>query len=248
MAKAALELYSIRELMEKDVLKSLEDTADAGYDGVEFAGFFDMPAKAIRQKLDELGLEVCGSHTGWELLTGDIQPIFDYNNIIGNKNIILPYISEDLRKDAQSWKSVAQKMNVIGQKCKEAGFTFAYHNHAFEFDKFDGITGYQILVDNIDTEYVKLQPDLGWVAFAGEDVEAFLEKYKNLLLTIHVKQFKQVGSRDATEVHKGIVKYPPIIKKCIELGMEWFIIEQESFDIPMLQSIKENCTELKKMF
>jgi sugar phosphate isomerase/epimerase len=139
-------------------------------------------------------------------------------------------------------------MNEIGKKCKEAGFNFAYHNHAFEFEKFDGVTGYQILADNIDPEYVKLQPDLGWVAFSGEDVEAFLEKYKDLLLTIHIKQFKQVGSHDATEVHKGIVNYPPIIKKCIELGLEWFIIEQEGFEIPMLQSIKENCTELKKMF
>ena len=248
MAKAALELYSIRELMAKDVLKSLEDTANAGYDGVEFAGFFDMPAEAIKQKLDELGLEACGSHTGWDLLSGDIEAIFSYNNIIGNKNIILPYISEDLRKDAKAWADVAQRMNEIGKKCKEAGFNFAYHNHAFEFEKFDGVTGYQILADNIDPEYVKLQPDLGWVAFSGEDVEAFLEKYKDLLLTIHVKQFKQVGSHDATEVHKGIVNYPPIIKKCIELGLEWFIIEQEGFEIPMLQSIKENCTELKKMF
>ena len=194
MAKAALELYSIRELMAKDVLQSLSDTAKAGYDGVEFAGFFDMPAKTIKHKLDELGLQVCGSHTGWDLLTGDIGAIFEYNKVIGNENIILPAIAPELCADAQSWKKTAAAMTEIGKKCKDAGFNFAYHNHAFEFEKFDGLTGYQILVDNMDTDYVKLQPDLGWVAFAGEDVEAFLEKYKDLLLTIHVKQFKKVGS------------------------------------------------------
>ena len=248
MAKAALELYSIRELMEKDVLKALESTADAGYDGVEFAGFFGMPALKIKDKLDELGIEACGSHTGWDLLTGSIDEVFEYNAALKNKNIILPAISEDMRKSARDWKDTAKKFNEIGKKCRDAGFNFAYHNHAFEFEKFDTVSGYQIMTENIDPALVKLQPDMGWVAFAGEDVDSFLETYKDMILNIHVKQFKKVGSHEATEVHKGMVKYPPIIKKCVSLGIEWFIIEQEGFDIPMLQSIEENCTELKKMF
>lgn len=248
MAKAALELYSIRELMAKDVFKALEQTADAGYDGVEFAGFFDMPAEKIKDKLNELGLETCGSHTGWDLLNGNISEIFNYNKKLGNTSIILPSISEKFRQSAQDWANMAKKFNEIGQKCKDSGFNFAYHNHAFEFKKFDGVSGYQILAENIDPHYVKLQPDLGWVFFAGEDVESFLEIYKDIILNIHVKQFKKVGSYEATEVHKGMVNYPPIIKKCIDLGIEWFIIEQEDFDIPILKSIQENCMELKKMF
>jgi sugar phosphate isomerase/epimerase len=248
MAKAALELYSIRELMEKDVPEALAHTAEAGYDGVEFAGFFGMPSQKIKDKLDELGLETCGSHTGWDLLTGNIKEVFEYNAVLKNKNIILPYISEEYRKSAEGWADTARKFNEIGQKCRDAGFNFAYHNHSFEFEKFDTVSGYEILAENVDPRYVKLQPDLGWVAFAGENVGNFLETYKDLIINIHVKQFKKAGSHEATEVHKGMVNYPPIIKKCIGLGIEWFIIEQEGFDIPMLQSIKENCTELKKMF
>ena len=248
MAKAALELYSIRELMQKDVLSALMHTAKAGYDGVEFAGFFDMQAQQLKDKVDELGLEVCGSHTGWNLLNENIEEVFAYNKILDNKNIILPYVPEELRSSAQAWRNLSAKFNEIGKKCNDAGFVFAYHNHAFEFEKFDTVSGYQIMTENINPDYVKLQPDLGWVAFAGEDVENFLETYKDMILCIHVKQFKQVGSHEATEVHKGIVNYPPIIKKCISLKIEWFIIEQEGFDIPVLQSIEENCSELKKMF
>ena len=248
MAKAALELYSIRQLMEKDVMKSLEQTTAAGYDGVEFAGFFGMEASAINDKLTEINLEVCGSHTGFDLLTNNLDEVLKYNKIIGNKNIILPAIGPDLRADAEGWKKCAQMFTEIGKKCADEGFAFAYHNHDFEFEKFGGVTGYHILTDNMNPSFVKLQPDLGWVAYAGQDVESFLEEYKDLILNIHVKQFKKVGSKDATEVHQGIVHYPPIIRKCIELGLEWFIIEQEGFDIPMLESIEINCTELKKMF
>lgn len=248
MAKAALELYSIRELMEQDVFKSLESTANAGYDGVEFAGFFNLPAQQIKDKLDELNLEVCGSHTGYDLLTGNIDEVFSYNKIIDNKNIILPSISESQRQSADDWRKLAYQFNEIGKKCVDNGFQFAYHNHAFEFEKFDGVSGYQIMVDNIDPKYVKLQPDMGWVFYAGEDTDKFIEDYGHLVVNIHVKQFKQRGSHDATEVHKGLLYYPPVIKKCMDLGIEWFIIEQEGFDIPMLESIKINAEELKKMF
>lgn len=248
MAKAALELYSIRELMQKDVLKSLEQTKKAGYDGVEFAGFYDMPAKQIKSKLDELNLKVCGSHTSLDLIEANMEEVFTYNNIICNKNIVVPFLAENLRKDIAGWENTAKKFNEIGKKCADNGFIFAYHNHTFEFETFNGITGYQVLIDNINPKYVKLQPDLGWVFYAGEDVNNFLEKYSTQIMNIHVKQFKQLGSHDATEVHKGMVDYPPIISKCIALGIEWFIIEQEGFDIPMLESIEENCIELKKMF
>ena len=213
-----------------------------------FAGFFGMEASQINDKLTEISLEVCGSHTGWDLLNDNLDEIFKYNKVIGNKNIILPAIAEDLRSDADGWKKCAKAFSEIGEKCADEGFTFAYHNHAFEFESFKGVTGYQILVENINPSFVKLQPDLGWVAYAGQNVESFLEEYKDLILNIHVKQFKAVGSKEAIEVHQGIVYYPPIIKKCIELGLEWFIIEQEGFDIPMLESIEINCTELKKMF
>lgn len=248
MAKAALELYSIRELMQQDVFNSLEETAKAGYDGVEFAGFFDLPAQKIKDKLDELNLEVCGSHTGWDLLMGNIDKIFEYNRILHNKNIILPSISEEHRNSTEAWINTAKTFTEIGKKCSDNGFVFAYHNHAFEFEKFDGITGYQIMSENINPQYVKLQPDMGWVSYAGEDVHEFIKKYGKQVMNIHVKQFKEVGSHESTEVHKGIVKYSPIIKSYIDLGIEWFIIEQEGFDIPVLDSIEENCTELRKMF
>jgi sugar phosphate isomerase/epimerase len=248
MAKAALQLYSIRELMEQNVYTTLESTAKAGYDGVEFAGFYNEPAQKIKEKLDELNLEVCGSHTSYDLLTENIDNVFNYNKIISNKKIILPYLDENMRKNSEDWKKVAKILTEIGMKCSDNGFDFAYHNHAFEFERFDGVTGWQILVDNIDTKYVKLQPDMGWVFYAGEDTNQFIKDYGHLVSTVHVKQFRTQGKVDATEVHKGLLYYPPIIKAFMDLGIEWFIIEQEGFDIPMLESMKINVEELKKMF
>ncbi len=247
MAKKALQLYSIKEMMAENVKTALKQTKKAGYEGVEFAGYYDVNSAQMKDFLDEIQLFVCGTHSMDALSEDKFDEIISYNRIIGNSNIVIPFISEEFRKTAQDWKNTARVFSEAGKKFKDEGFTLAYHNHSFEFEKFDTVSGYQILAENINPDYVKLQPDLGWVAFSGEDVEAFLETYKELIVNIHVKQFKKVGSHDATEIHKGIVSYPPIIKKCMDLGIDWFIIEQEGYDIPVLDSIKENCTELDKM-
>ncbi len=247
MTKAALQLYSVRDLMQEDPLKTLEETAKAGYDGVEFAGFFDIPAETMKAKLDEVGLEVCGSHTALELMEKDFDAVLDYNEIIGNNLIIIPYIDPELRtKDY--YIELAEKMNDYAKRCKARGFTLAYHNHDFEFKIFDGVTGYDMLIEGTDPQLVKFQVDMGWVSYSGLDTQDFIEKYGHRIIDIHVKQFKEVGSKEGTEVDRGMVDYKPIIKAYQDLGVEWFIVEQENFDIPMLESIGISCQALKAMF
>ena len=247
MAKAALQLYSVWQRMQENPLRTLEEAAAAGYDGVEFAGFFDVPAEEMRKKLDELGLEVCGSHTAIDLMDKDLDAVLAYNKTIGNDLIIIPYVDPKLRSK-DYYMELAAKMNDYGKRIKEQGFTLAYHNHDFEFVAYDGVTAYDMLVENTDPEYVKFQADMGWVSFAGEDTDAFIKKYGERIITIHVKQFKAVGDPTGTEVDRGMVDYKPIVAAYQKLGVQWFIIEQESYDMPMLESIAISSKALKNMF
>lgn len=244
MAKAGLELYSIKELMAKDVFSALKATAKAGFESVEFAGFFDKDAYELKDKLDELGLVVCGSHTGLGNFD-DLDALFKINRIIGNKNIVLPGIPHEMCNSSQAWTGTAKVFTELGKKCRDAGFEFAYHNHASEFDLFDGVTGYQIMLDNVDLDYVKLQLDMGWVVFAGIDAIPFLTSMAPYLLNIHAKQIKSIDDSDGTELDRGYVDYKPIIERCIELNVDDIILEQESFDMDMLQSIKISCDYIK---
>ena len=113
MTKAALQLYSIKDLMQKDVYEALEHTSVAGYDGVEFAGFFDQPAIKIKSKMDELNLMTCGSHTSWDLLNENIDEVFEYNKVLDNKNIVLPFIDEKFRQSAKDWEEMDLDLEKI---------------------------------------------------------------------------------------------------------------------------------------
>ena len=61
MLPIGLQLYSVRDEMEKDFAGTLKKVADMGYDGVEFAGLFGRGADEIKAMLAENGLKGVGS-------------------------------------------------------------------------------------------------------------------------------------------------------------------------------------------
>ena len=60
--KLGLQLYTIRDEMEKDMDACLKKVKEMGYECVEFAGFFGKSAEEVKAILDKYGLEAVSSH------------------------------------------------------------------------------------------------------------------------------------------------------------------------------------------
>lgn len=247
MGNIGLQLYSIKELTGVDFFKTLTDVAEAGYDAVEFAGFFDAPAGKLRKVLDDNGLKVCGSHTGMDLLSGSLDQVMEYNAEIGNEYIICPGIPENMRNSEGAWKKTSQLFNDIGMKLKSAGFKFGYHNHYEEFNIYNGKYGYDILGENTDPDLVLMQIDTYWVEYAGLKSVDFMDKYRDRLDVIHIKDMKSLEDKRNTEIGNGIMDFGKIIEKAKEYGTKWYIVEQEYFEMPQLESIKISCDNLRNL-
>lgn len=248
MGKIGLQLYSIKELTQKDFLGTLKEVAQIGYDGVEFAGFFNTPAKELKMALDDLGLECCGSHTGIDLLTNKLDETLQYNLEIGNPYIICPGVPESMRNSADAYKKLAELFNEIGKKCKEHNLQFGYHNHSAEFEIYDGQHGLDILLSNTDPNLVQMELDTYWAEYAGVKSVDFMNKHPNHCSTlIHIKDMKSLDDKVNTEIGKGIIDFVAITKLAKELGIKWYIVEQEEFDIPQLESIKQSLEYLKEI-
>ncbi|HOJ12092.1 MAG TPA: sugar phosphate isomerase/epimerase [Clostridiales bacterium] len=245
MGKIGLQLYSIKELTQKDFLGTLQQVASIGYDGVEFAGFFDTPAPQLRSVLNAYGLNARGSHTGINLLVKDLEGVIEYNLEIGNPYVICPGLSEEMRNSSDAWKETAELFNNIGSKCKKNGIQFGYHNHAIEFEKFNGEYGYDILAENTDPNLVCLEIDTYWVEYAGLKSIDFMKKYSNRLPLLHIKELKSFSEKESTEIGKGVMNFKEITDLGKKYGTEWYIVEQEHFDIPQLQSIEESLKYLR---
>ena len=91
--------------MERDMEGTLRHVAKLGYEGVEFAGYYGMPADKLKGLLDELGLKAFGSHISLQRFREDFQGELDYLKTIGAKYAICPYVGAEERESVEQWKA-----------------------------------------------------------------------------------------------------------------------------------------------
>ena len=245
MVKTSLQLYSLKNEIPKDFLGTLEKVAQMGYDGVEFAGFFDTPADVLRAKLDELGLEAQGAHMALGAVEDDIDGVIAYNKTIGNKYIVVPFCG---CKTKEEFESFAKRLQTAGRKLKENGITLGFHNHAVELEyEEDGKYGFDILVG----DELIYEPDVFWTDFAGIDTVAFLKKIGTRAPLIHLKDYKIQEDKSFKDVAFGVgdLDHKKIVDTALEFNKpEWLIIEWEGFDDGNgLEAVKVSLDNLKKL-
>lgn len=242
----AVQLYTLRNETAKDFIGTLEKVAAMGYQGVEFAGFGDIPASRMKAELDRLGLKAVGSHTGMDQLTGKLDEVIAYNLEIGNKYVICPWYKFDSRED---YVNTAKALDEIGEKLRAKGLQLGYHNHDSEFVQFDGEYGMDILYNNTRPENMVAEIDTCWVFFAGVDPAAYVRKFRSRCPLVHLKDLTSRNREEFkfAEVGTGINDIKGIVEAAKDIGAEWVVVEQDSTYIPALESVRISFENVKKM-
>jgi sugar phosphate isomerase/epimerase len=242
----AVQLYSVRQLGQKDLAAVLAKVKQLGYDGVEFAGYYDHEPKAVKKMLTDNGLKVAGTHTGIDLLTGDnYQKTVDLMKVIANKNIIVPSLPPKYRATLAAWKETAQVFNEISDKLKSEGMVIGYHNHTVEFQPLEGQIPLEVFFQAAKPA-VKIQLDVGHCRRAGGDPVAFIKKFPGRVVSIHIKEYSP-DNPDAP-LGDGVVDWKGVFKQLeSKPGIEWYISEEEGKSCVEYSCIEESIKRLKKM-
>ena len=221
--KYGIQMYSVRDLAKNDLHAALKCVADIGYKYVEFAGFFGNKAEDVRAWLDELGLEVCSTHTGpEELIPGKIKETIEYHKIIGNKNIIMPGIWYKTEKELDL---SVELINYAKDALEKEGITLGYHNHYKEFYTMD--YGKVVHKEFETRTNVHFEIDTFWAFYAGEDPIALLERLKDRVNIIHLKD--GLADRKGKALGEGYAPVEKVLDKAIELGLT-IVVESEGLD------------------
>jgi sugar phosphate isomerase/epimerase len=243
----ALQLYSIREACRDDLRGTLEAVAGMGYDGVDFAGYYGHDAGEIRRMLDSLGLRVAGCHTALSTLMGDqFKETVNFNHILGNKYLIVPGLPEERRNSREAWLETADIFNEIAAKLEPEGLYTGYHNHHIEFEPYDdGKTPWDVFFGNTGDRVV-MQIDIGNALHGGGDPVEYLRRYPGRALTVHLKEY--AGDKDEVLVGEGDVDWDAVFEEVKRQGVtEWYIIEQENYPYPPLESVERSLQNLRAM-
>ncbi len=270
-----LQLYTVRDQLQKDFDGTLKQVAAAGYQEVEMAGFYKRTAAEVRQSLAVAGLSCPSAHYPLIELMSGLDDKISYAKDLGLQYMIcaFPSVADPSRfKTAgasliaqamamangialDDWKWNAEQFNKIGEQTKKAGIQFGYHNHDLEFKRFNGVMAYDEILRLSDPNLVTFELDCGWMKVAGHDPAAYLRKYPTRYSMLHVKDeldlskpTTSLGGASATELGRGKIDYKPIFEAAKGAHITHYFVEQEAFpDAPPFEAIKIDCDYLRSL-
>ena len=225
--KAGLQLYTLRDMMEKSVADTLKLVAGVGYGDVEFAGYFGHSAKDIRKLLDANGLAAPSVHVPLEVLRSSLPQVIADAKVIGHHYIVLPWLSQEQRGDSvDNYKKLAAELNGFAKPIKDAGLQLAYHNHDFELTPVKGGLPYDVLLSETDKDLVKMELDLFWAVKAGVDPLTLFAANPSRFPLVHVKDMAKDGAM--VDVGTGTIDFKAIFAKAELAGIRHQFVEHDN--------------------
>ncbi len=221
----ALQLYTVREDVAADMIGTIRRVARLGYDGVEFAGFFQTPAADIAAALAQTGLAAVSAHIGIEGL--EDPSILAYVKALKLPYVAIPYVGEPMRPGAQGYADFLRRAAAASVALKAFGCQLLYHNHAFEFAKVDGLYALDKLYLDLSPDQLQTELDTCWVNRGGEDPAAYLRRYKGRAPVVHLKDFVSAPEFDFRPVGDGEQDLPALLQASNDAGASWLVVEQD---------------------
>ena len=257
--KIGLQLYSLRDIIGKDVKGTLEKVAKFGYQELEAYSYkdgqiFGMKYKEFSDLIKSLGMRLTSGHYGlgkspaaketkgtilndWERAVNDAKEA-------GQKFMALAYLNADERND---YKGVCEALNKAGELCNKYKIRLNYHNHDFEFEQFEGQMAYDLMLKELDPKLVGMEMDLYWVYVAKQDPLAYFVKHPGRFEQWHVKDMDKVNPKQQVDVGTGRIDFKSIFAKADQSGLKHFYIEQEAYPVSSLDSVEKCIGNLKKI-
>ncbi len=232
----AAQLYTIRQHTQTraDFARSMRKIREIGYRVVQVSAIGDISDGDVKQIVDDNGLRICNTHIPFDRLQKDLEAVIAQHQLWGCRHIAIGSMPAAFRESAAGYKRFAALGSHIGERLAAADMTFSYHNHSFEFVKFDGRAGLEILFDESDPRYLQAELDTYWVQHGGADPAAWIERLAGRMPVVHLKDMVMLpgepGERPQqamAEVGEGNLNFPEILAACRRAGVEWYAVEQD---------------------
>jgi sugar phosphate isomerase/epimerase len=232
----------------EDGLKKLKALGIKHLEGA--TGHRDMPREEYKALLDKYGFDVVAGGTSFENLqhADSVEAIIENLKYFDAEYAVcywIPHDGDNFTFD--DMKKGIEVFNQAGKQFAEAGISFLYHAHGYEFRPYPGPgTMYDYMMEHLDPRYVNIEMDVHWMRNPGQDPAALLRKYPGRFPVTHLKD-RMIGSVDNLTgrqdpernvvLGSGDVNIAAVMKAARETGVKYHFIEDESsraaFQLPM---------------
>lgn len=253
-----IQLYTVKELFEKDVFGTLKLVADTGFKEVEAYGYdsgkiFGVSYADFAAEVKRLGMKVISGHygtgqstpdktgtpaNGWEQTVNDAKAA-------GQEYTTIAWLDGSEYNSLDALKRTCEIMNKAGEISKQYGMRMAYHNHSFEFQKVEEQVVYDVMLKELDPSLVAMEMDIYWVVYGGQDPLTYFKNHPGRFELWHVKDMDKTDRSKNSDVGSGSIDFKPIFAAAGQSGMKHFFLEQEYFAGPQATSIANGYSYLK---
>lgn len=231
-----LQLWTLRELCERDFWGALEKIAQVGFRWIEPYTYYGIDAHELGRVLKDLGLGVVSSHVDLDSLENNLNRVMDQHDQLGCHTLICPWLEEDRRQGKDAFEKVGRSLQKIGAKLRQKGFTLLYHNHDFEFTMASDPDGLQRILTEAGSDNLGAQLDVYWASHTGRDPVEYMKGLGARLQSVHLKDRAAEGG--FAPVGHGVIDMAAVIATGREMGVKSFIVEQDEHKLPPFESLK----------
>jgi sugar phosphate isomerase/epimerase len=237
VGKIGVQAYTFRSSMPKATIAVLDTIKSMGITELEGQEPKGLPPEEFRKLCNERGITIPSIGAGYEDIVRSPGDVVKQAKILGAKYVMVAWIPHGKEFTLDDAKKAVKDFNTVGQILAEAGLTFCYHNHGYEFGPYEDGTLFDYIAKNTNPKYVSFEIDLLWSFHGGQDPVKLIEKYPTRIKLMHLKDIRKGVANDLTggtdtkndvALGTGQIDIPAVLKAARKAGVRHYFIEDES--------------------
>lgn len=232
-----IQLYSLRNQFDKgDVDGTLKLISDWGITALEGGGTYGLSMEEFKGLLNKYNLKVTSVGASYEDLDDGVDKIIQNAKDFGAEYVMCAWIPHEGNTfTIEDAKKAVDTFNKAGKQMKDAGLTFAYHAHGYEFRPYMDGTLFDYMANN--ARDFSFEMDVYWAKHGGADPLKLLNTYPDKFVLLHLKDMAKgvkgnnTGHEDVETnvvLGQGQIDIAGLVKRGGELGIKYMFIEDES--------------------
>ncbi|MDP3178162.1 MAG: sugar phosphate isomerase/epimerase [Spirochaetaceae bacterium] len=230
--RLGLQMYTMRPhtRTREETEATLKEVAAMGYRAVQVQpDCCPLALEEIGELARSCGLSICATHVSTDWIFQDTSAVIKAHKAIGCDCVGIGAMDERYADSGAGFVEFARRYNQAGRMIADHGQRLIYHNHQFEFRRYDGRLGMEILIDEFDPS-ISFELDTYWAQTGGADPTVWIRKLAGRLPVVHFKDMSlEEGNRQVfAPVGEGNMNWSGIIAACREAGVSWCVVEQDT--------------------
>lgn len=235
MPKVALQTYTIRRFMDRDIRASLARVRETGLRAIELArvDFSRESIGDIASICRDIGIEVGSIQIKLSSMEKDRDGLGEIMGLLGCRYAVVPLMPFSCLRSRETLAAYCRRLEDMGRFLSDRGLSLLYHHHHYEFVPVEGVLPIDFMLNHTDPGLVGLCADTYWIQRGGYDPAAFIRSWAGRVKVVHLRDYTLTPPYllprvSDTCLGDGTLDFSAIVQACVDAGVDYMPIEQST--------------------